>query len=82
MNGVQDKMQSPIGIVSMCMLLVVTRSISGHAIDSHDHVEDEGADQKPAEQRELDMESIFAGFAKSMIGRTGASSSQVQNNRV
>ncbi|XP_025424606.1 uncharacterized protein LOC112693651 isoform X2 [Sipha flava] len=70
-------MQSPIGIVSMCMLLVVTRSISGHAIDSHDHVEDEGADQKPAEQRELDMESIFAGFAKSMIGRTGASSSQL-----
>lgn len=75
-------MQAPIGIAFVCLLLLVARSILGHVIEDRDHAEDEGTDRKSAEQRGLDMESIFAGFAKSMIGRTGASSSQVQNNRV
>lgn len=76
----------PTGIASVCLLLLASRAV-GHAIGENraDH-EDAGtaADRKrdasQLEPRALDMESIFAGFAKSMISRTGPTSSQVQNN--
>lgn len=77
------------GIASVCLLLLASRA-AGHAIGEnhrdHYYGDDAGsADQKgnvPQQSRALDMESLFAGFAKSMIGRTGHSTSQVQNNIV
>lgn len=75
------------------IILLVVRFISGHTIDRENRVVDDGLegsmqignrDRKEPESRVLDMESIFAGFAKSMISRTGGSSSQVpiQNNDI
>lgn len=64
------------------MVLAAVGSVSGHTVDRQTREaelqQDYGgrADQK--EPKALDMESMFAGFAKSMIGRTGSSSSQVQ----
>jgi len=76
----------PTSIASVCLLLLASRAV-GHAIGENHAAdyEDAGtaADRKrdaSQQPRVLDMESIFAGFAKSMISRTGATSSQVQNN--
>jgi len=76
-------MMQPTGIASVCLLLLASRAV-GHAIGDNraDH-DDAGtaADRKrdaSQQSRALDMESIFAGFAKSMISRTGPTSSQVQ----
>jgi len=75
----------PTRIAAVCLLLLASRAV-GHAIgENHADYEDAGtaADRKrdaSQQSRVLDMESIFAGFAKSMISRTGATSSQVQNN--
>jgi len=79
-------MMHPTGIASVCLLLLASRAVQGHAIgDNRADYDDTGiaADRKrdaSQQSRALDMESIFAGFAKSMISRTGATSSQVQNN--
>lgn len=74
-------MQLP--IKSVCLLLMlVARSISGHVIDHNHATKDGEIERKVSEPRVLDMESIFAGFANSMIGRTGTTSSQVQNNMI
>lgn len=63
-------------ITSVCLILLLAiRSISGHAINQSNHHTE---NRMEAQSRGLDMESIFAGFAKSMISRTaGATSSQV-----
>jgi len=72
----------PTGIASVCLLLLASRAV-GHAIgENRADYEDAGiaADRKrdvSQQPRVLDMESIFAGFAKSMISRTGSTSSQV-----
>lgn len=68
---------------SACLLLSVAfRSISGHVMIADENRDGDGVDRKQqhvaaAESRVLDMESIFSGFAKSMISRTGGTSSQV-----
>ncbi|VVC32830.1 Hypothetical protein CINCED_3A003253 [Cinara cedri] len=63
-------------IANVCLLLLATRSVSGHAIDENHRAATAAAGRgnELAEPRVLDMESIFAGFAKSMIG--GKTSSQ------
>ncbi|XP_008187036.1 uncharacterized protein LOC103310459 [Acyrthosiphon pisum] len=74
----------PTRIAAVCFLLLASRA-AGHAIgENHADHEDAGtaADRKrdaSQQPRALDMESIFAGFAKSMISRTGATSSQNQH---
>ncbi|KAE9545232.1 hypothetical protein AGLY_000775 [Aphis glycines] len=76
----------PTGIASVCLLLLASRA-AGHAIgenrgEDYDDSTGIGTDRKRDEAhqpRVLDMESIFAGFAKSMIGRTGSTSSQNQH---
>ncbi|CAI6350561.1 unnamed protein product [Macrosiphum euphorbiae] len=75
----------PTSIASVCLLLLASRAV-GHAIGENHAAdyEDAGtaADRKrdaSQQPRVLDMESIFAGFAKSMISRTGATSSQNQH---
>lgn len=69
-------------IASACLLLLVAlQSVSGHALDHHPKrgaYGDDGTGDQGPEAKALDMESLFTGFAKSMIGRQ--SSSQVQNN--
>jgi len=61
----------------VCLLLFVTRSVSGHAIDEH-RAEDYGTDRKEAELRDLKPESVLMGIAKTFIGgKTGAASGQV-----
>lgn len=69
-------------VASACLLLlVVFHSVSGHALDHHPKrgaYGDDGTGDQGPKAKALDMESLFAGFAKSMIGRQ--SSSQVQNN--
>lgn len=85
LKGIAVMMQ-PTGIASVCLLLLAGRAVQGHAIgDNRADYDDTGfaADRKrdaSQQSRALDMESIFAGFAKSMISRTGSTSSQVQNN--
>lgn len=76
----------PTGIASVCLLLLAGRAV-GHVIGENgaDHDDagtaaDRNRDASQLQPRALDMESIFAGFAKSMMSRTGATSSQVQNN--
>uniref|UniRef100_A0A2S2PQC0 Uncharacterized protein n=1 Tax=Schizaphis graminum TaxID=13262 RepID=A0A2S2PQC0_SCHGA len=72
------------GIASVCLLLLASRA-AGHAIGENrgaDYEDSSGIDvdrkrDASHQPRVLDMESIFAGFAKSMIGRTGATSSQM-----
>lgn len=73
----------PTGVASVCLLLLAGRAV-GHAIgENRADYEDAGiaaADRKrdaSQQPRVLDMESIFAGFTKSMISRTGATSSQM-----
>lgn len=69
-------------VASACLLLLVAfQSVSGHALDHHPKrgvYGDGGTGDQGPKAKALDMESLFAGFAKSMIGRQ--SSSQVQNN--
>lgn len=74
----------PTGIAFVCLLLLASRA-AGHAIgenrgEDYDDSTGISTDRKRDEAhqpRALDMESIFAGFAKSMISRTGSTSSQV-----
>ncbi|XP_025204328.1 uncharacterized protein LOC112601109 [Melanaphis sacchari] len=71
-------------IASVCLLLLASRA-AGHAIGEnhgadYEHSSGIGEDRKrdtSHQSRVLDMESIFAGFAKSMISRTGTTSSQM-----
>lgn len=71
-------------VASACLIMlwaIRSSGVSGHAIVDRDHrgpPEDRTAAAEIGESRALDLESIFAGFAKSMISRTaGATSSQV-----
>ncbi|XP_060868150.1 uncharacterized protein LOC132943260 isoform X2 [Metopolophium dirhodum] len=72
----------PTRVAAVCLLLLASRA-AGHAIgENRADYEDAGtaADRKrdaSQQPRVLDMESIFAGFAKSMISRTGSTSSQM-----
>lgn len=62
---------------SVCLLLLVTRSISGHTIDEH-RGDDYEADQKESKLRDLKPESVLMGIAKTLIGgKTAAASGQV-----
>ncbi|XP_022172860.1 uncharacterized protein LOC111035523 [Myzus persicae] len=60
----------------VCLLLLVTRSISGHTIDEH-RGDDYEADQKESKLRDLKPESVLMGIAKTLIGgKTAAASGQ------
>lgn len=73
--------QTPVFLI----VLLAIGFVSGHTIGRENHGPEgelEGlhradGDRKGPESRVLDMESIFAGFAKSVISRTGGTSSQV-----
>jgi len=61
----------------VCLLLLVTRSVSGYSIDEH-RAEDYEADQKESKLRDIKPESVLMGIAKTLIGgKTGAASGQV-----
>ncbi|XP_026814007.1 uncharacterized protein LOC113554386 [Rhopalosiphum maidis] len=65
--------------VLVCLLLFVTRSISGHVVDEHraEVYGDDGADQKEGKLRDIKPESVLMGLAKTLIGgKTGAASGQ------
>lgn len=85
----QDIMQLQ-RIPAFLIILLVVRFISGHTMVRENRVIDDGLDErqggdrdrKGPESKVLDMESIFAGFAKSVISRTGGTSSQVPTYRI
>lgn len=86
-------MQMPVtASVVIYLALLALRSVSAHAIAGWDHAvtgvdggeidrtnAKDGAAivHKDVEARVLDLESIFGGIAKSMVSRTGGTSSQV-----
>lgn len=92
-TGTDVSMQTPVtASVIVYLALLALRSVSSHAIDGRDHAGIDGGDvdrtnaedgaavvHKDAEARVLDLESIFGGIAKSMVSRTGGTSSQVQH---
>jgi len=61
----------------VCLLMLVTRSVSGYTIDEH-RAEDYGDDHKESKLRDIKPESVLMGIAKTLIGgKTGAASGQV-----
>lgn len=73
----QAIMQTPVTWFIVCLLLLVTQSVSGYTIDEHS-AEDYGADQKDSKLRDIKPESVLMGIAKTLIGgKTGAASGQV-----
>lgn len=79
-------MQTPV-FVLVCLLLFVSRSISGHVVDEH-RVEvfgADGVDQNEGKLRDIKPESVLMSLAKTLIGgKPGAASGQVYtlNTRV
>uniref|UniRef100_A0A2S2NXG1 Uncharacterized protein n=1 Tax=Schizaphis graminum TaxID=13262 RepID=A0A2S2NXG1_SCHGA len=65
--------------VLVCLLLLVTRSVSGHVVGEHraEVYGEDGADQKEGKLRDIKPESVLMGLAKTLIGgKTGAASGQ------
>lgn len=72
-------MQTPVSVL-VCLLLFVSRSVSGHKVDEH-RVEifgADGVDQNEGKLRDIKPESVLMGLAKTLIGgKSGAASGQV-----